>query len=151
MLLSILDYIFRDLAISYLDRHDLSQVTPEDLRADAVQKDSECAPEVSKPVVESTQESNVVALEKTKMVSAAPKIEAKTNGNGNGNGGGNGTSMQKNTNVAVRLAQPKISAFEMARLKGYEGDPCNECGQMTLVRNGTCLKCQSCGATSGCS
>ena len=38
-----------------------------------------------------------------------------------------------------------------ARLKGYEGDPCEACGNFTMVRNGTCLKCLSCGATSGCS
>jgi hypothetical protein len=38
-----------------------------------------------------------------------------------------------------------------ARLKGYEGDMCGECGQFTMVRNGTCLKCDTCGATSGCS
>jgi hypothetical protein len=38
-----------------------------------------------------------------------------------------------------------------AKLKGYEGDPCRECGQFTLVRNGTCLKCNTCGSTSGCS
>jgi len=38
-----------------------------------------------------------------------------------------------------------------ARLKGYEGDMCSECGQFTMVRNGTCLKCDTCGATSGCS
>ena len=36
-----------------------------------------------------------------------------------------------------------------ARLKGYEGDSCGECGNFTLVRNGTCLKCNTCGATSG--
>jgi ribonucleoside-diphosphate reductase alpha chain len=36
-------------------------------------------------------------------------------------------------------------------LKGYEGDPCSECGQLTLVRSGTCCKCDTCGATSGCS
>ena len=34
---------------------------------------------------------------------------------------------------------------------GYEGDPCPECGQFTLVSNGSCLKCVSCGATTGCS
>jgi len=39
----------------------------------------------------------------------------------------------------------------LARLKGFEGDPCYECGQFTMVRNGTCLRCVSCGATSGCS
>jgi ribonucleoside-diphosphate reductase alpha chain len=38
-----------------------------------------------------------------------------------------------------------------ARLKGYEGDACGECGNFTLVRNGTCMKCTTCGATSGCS
>lgn len=38
-----------------------------------------------------------------------------------------------------------------ARLKGYEGDPCQECKQFTMVRNGVCLKCDSCGATNGCS
>ena len=38
-----------------------------------------------------------------------------------------------------------------ARMKGYEGDPCSECGNFTLVRNGTCLKCDTCGGTSGCS
>ncbi|NBX82350.1 hypothetical protein EBQ90_04580 [bacterium] len=39
----------------------------------------------------------------------------------------------------------------MAKTKGYEGDPCSECGHFTLVRGGTCLRCVSCGATSGCS
>ena len=39
----------------------------------------------------------------------------------------------------------------MARMKGYEGESCGECGNFTMVRNGTCLKCDTCGATSGCS
>ena len=38
-----------------------------------------------------------------------------------------------------------------ARVKGYEGEACGECGNFTLVRNGTCLKCDTCGSTSGCS
>ena len=38
-----------------------------------------------------------------------------------------------------------------ARQRGFEGDPCDDCGQMMMVRNGTCLKCMNCGATSGCS
>jgi ribonucleoside-diphosphate reductase alpha chain len=41
--------------------------------------------------------------------------------------------------------------IRQARLKGYEGDPCSNCGAFTLVRNGVCLKCDSCGETSGCS
>ncbi|PFX11138.1 Vitamin B12-dependent ribonucleotide reductase, partial [Stylophora pistillata] len=43
------------------------------------------------------------------------------------------------------------SAIAQARMKGYEGDPCGDCGNFTLVRNGTCLKCDTCGSTSGCS
>ena len=38
-----------------------------------------------------------------------------------------------------------------ARMKGYEGDACGSCGNFTLVRNGTCMKCNTCGSTSGCS
>ena len=38
-----------------------------------------------------------------------------------------------------------------ALMKGYQGDACGECGNFTLVRNGTCLKCDTCGATTGCS
>ena len=41
--------------------------------------------------------------------------------------------------------------IRIARIKGYEGDPCSTCQQFTMVRNGTCLKCDNCGATSGCS
>ena len=43
------------------------------------------------------------------------------------------------------------SKVQVARMMGYEGDACPECGAFTLVRNGTCLKCDSCGATTGCS
>ena len=38
-----------------------------------------------------------------------------------------------------------------AKAKGYEGEACGECGNFTLVRNGTCLKCNTCGSTTGCS
>ena len=38
-----------------------------------------------------------------------------------------------------------------AKAKGYEGEACGECGNFTLVRNGTCMKCDTCGGTSGCS
>ena len=36
-------------------------------------------------------------------------------------------------------------------MKGYTGEACSECNNFTLVRNGTCLKCDTCGATTGCS
>ena len=44
-----------------------------------------------------------------------------------------------------------MDASMIARRKGYEGDPCGDCGNFTLVRNGACMKCDTCGATSGCS
>jgi ribonucleoside-diphosphate reductase alpha chain len=46
---------------------------------------------------------------------------------------------------------PQADLRAKARLQGYEGDSCGECGNFTLVRNGTCLKCNTCGGTSGCS
>ena len=54
---------------------------------------------------------------------------------------------------ARRSATPdsRIEQIRAARMKGYEGDSCGECGNFTLVRNGTCLKCDTCGGTSGCS
>jgi ribonucleoside-diphosphate reductase alpha chain len=45
----------------------------------------------------------------------------------------------------------KASKVAEARMKGYEGEACSECGNFTMVRNGTCLKCDTCGGTSGCS
>ena len=44
-----------------------------------------------------------------------------------------------------------MDARTKAKMQGYEGDPCGECGNYTLVRNGTCMKCNTCGGTSGCS
>jgi ribonucleoside-diphosphate reductase alpha chain len=38
-----------------------------------------------------------------------------------------------------------------AKAKGYEGEMCGECANFTLVRNGTCMKCDTCGSTTGCS
>ena len=44
-----------------------------------------------------------------------------------------------------------MDARAKAKMQGYEGDPCGDCGNYTLVRNGTCMKCNTCGGTSGCS
>ena len=30
-------------------------------------------------------------------------------------------------------------------MQGYEGEACGECGNYTMVRNGSCLKCNTCG------
>ncbi|RAI31130.1 hypothetical protein CH338_26370, partial [Rhodoplanes elegans] len=55
---------------------------------------------------------------------------------------------------AEARADAKAHAAEKraeAKAQGYEGEACGECGNFTLVRNGTCMKCNTCGSTTGCS
>ena len=58
---------------------------------------------------------------------------------------------ESTTAYAYEEPTPVADLRAKARLQGYEGDSCGECGNFTLVRNGTCLKCNTCGGTSGCS
>ena len=53
--------------------------------------------------------------------------------------------------VAAETTVQVMDDRTKAKMQGYEGDPCGECGNFTLVRNGTCMKCNTCGGTSGCS
>jgi ribonucleoside-diphosphate reductase alpha chain len=57
--------------------------------------------------------------------------------------------MTESTEPAFR--DDRLAQARLARLKGYEGDPCPSCANFTLVRSGTCLKCDTCGSTTGCS
>ncbi|RYF48368.1 MAG: hypothetical protein EOO38_10265, partial [Cytophagaceae bacterium] len=61
------------------------------------------------------------------------------------------TPMATKATAAVMERDETGEKIRQARLKGYEGDPCTNCGAFTMVRNGVCLKCDSCGETSGCS
>jgi ribonucleoside-diphosphate reductase alpha chain len=64
------------------------------------------------------------------------------------------TQMLEQINEHDARLHAKTAAAEKraeARAKGYEGEACGECGNFTLVRNGTCLKCDTCGSTTGCS
>jgi ribonucleoside-diphosphate reductase alpha chain len=178
---SIIDYIFRELAITYLGRHDLAHVNPEDLRADA-QHDPEDDPDFDDEEVisERTLDPKGVAKSKpslapprsthlrpgstpqpggdvTKTQGARPTTTTKTNGNG-GNGAhtnGGGLSAAASTVTVQRgtyqpMASSTADRIKQARLKGYEGDPCKNCQQLTLVRSGACMRCDTCGETSGC-
>jgi ribonucleoside-diphosphate reductase alpha chain len=146
MTTSIIDYIFRELAITYLDRHDLAHVSPEDLRGDAMHRDA------AEPEFESEEvvEERIVEPRPLPKAFATPRsghlhpLPESSHGNGHGNGHKNGTR-------TALLPQSVEDKIKIARLKGYEGDPCGECGQLTLVRSGACTKCDTCGATSGCS
>ncbi|HMU30052.1 MAG: vitamin B12-dependent ribonucleotide reductase [Nitrospira sp.] len=144
MATSIIDYIFRELAITYLERKDLSQVQEDDLRMDSMKKDEqdpECVEE----------EVDMTALKKASILTEHLPVRR------NGMNGGNGhTQRAGNGSVAHKLELKRetltvTSVRQEAKEKGYEGDPCQNCKQFTLVRNGTCLKCMSCGETSGCS
>ena len=55
------------------------------------------------------------------------------------------------TSTAITSGNVAMDARTKAKMQGYEGEACGECGNYTLVRNGTCMKCNTCGATSGCS
>ncbi len=155
MATSILDYIFRELAISYLDRGDLAHVQPGDLLPDAVGKgeaeltlgdpdDDDPRPEVARSTSSGYVRSKLTVLHGG--AGRAPPAEfkpapAKA-------GGALAVSAPPEEEYASELRLERIRA---ARIKGYEGDSCEECGNFTLIRNGTCLKCDTCGATSGCS
>jgi ribonucleoside-diphosphate reductase alpha chain len=129
---SVIDYVFRELAITYLGRTDLSHVPDEDLRADAIGSKPGEGPVAAAPPAPA----------------AAPQVgTVRTIAPMSGGSGGVAPMPVAPTGSVLK----SLSASEMARLKGYEGDPCGECGQFTMVRNGTCLKCITCGTTTGCS
>ena len=144
---SIIDYIFRELAITYLGRHDLAQVVDDDLRMDSVKKDDqdpECVG--GEPADPQSLASQAISTD------LFPARRGSGIGGGNGHGqGGNGGSGTVAHKVELKRETLTYTTVELARLKGYEGDPCQNCKEFMLVRNGTCLKCMNCGATSGCS
>ncbi|RMH32223.1 MAG: vitamin B12-dependent ribonucleotide reductase, partial [Nitrospirae bacterium] len=135
---SIIDYIFRELAITYLGRYDLAQVVPDDLRGDSVKQD---AP------IKDEEDADLVDPHALGSTSISPNIFPARRANGNGARGKSGVAHT----VEVTRETLTYTQIQLARQKGYEGDPCPECKQFTMVRNGTCLKCETCGATSGCS
>lgn len=150
---SILDYIFRELAISYLGRNDLGHV-PETGTLFDVGKgvDEEGVQEeatrlISKGFSRSSTMDNLVVLrggefdrERNRDETEAEEEEAAEE-----------ATVTGATAPRGRLVDPSNAQRTEAQIKGYEGDACGECGQFTMVRSGTCLRCDSCGHTSGCS
>jgi ribonucleoside-diphosphate reductase alpha chain len=108
---SILDYIFRELAVYYLGRDDLAHVQPI---------------EIPKVVVKELD----VPEETPRFLGNPVEIEEETE---------------------KKCGETWENLIKEAKIKGYEGEACTSCNQFTLVRNGSCLKCNSCGETSGCS
>jgi ribonucleoside-diphosphate reductase alpha chain len=152
MVTSIIDYVFRDLAINYLGRRDLAQVDEEDLRNDTVQPpENEALPLFDREEEQEEGGDLPPRSPAAGIAPADPSFLRKPNGT-HGSNGSNGSNGSGGTRTASAVAAiPAAIRARQARLKGYEGDPCPDCQQFMLVRNGTCLKCDSCGATTGCS
>ena len=154
MATSVVDYIFRELAISYLSRHDLAHVEPQETLPDAMGKGegegggAKLADSLRKVASTGYVRSRLTVLQggagQAHALAGGAAALAET-----------ATLVAEETRVsAVAYEAPKASVarqVQEARLKGYEGDPCGACGNFTLVRNGTCMKCDTCGGTSGCS
>jgi ribonucleoside-diphosphate reductase alpha chain len=176
---SILDYVFRELAISYLSRYDLAHVDPSDMTPDSigtgVAQDKAPAVPVSKGLVRGRQLTAVPSSPSGEPKSSGPTGSAASS-NVTAIGGRPAASAMSGGAAAALKREPRVEettalghlAWEAprepapaaktadarraeARLKGYEGENCSECGNFTMVRNGTCLKCDTCGSTSGCS
>ncbi|HEX5452161.1 MAG TPA: vitamin B12-dependent ribonucleotide reductase, partial [Stellaceae bacterium] len=166
---SILDYIFRELAISYLGRSDLAHVEPADLMPDTVGKG--VAAESNWPgqnLREPGDSGAAVAAMMQRVASQGYVRKGLTvlQGGGRRSGGTRaeaplraepemplfaGSLAVATADAAAPAPESRSEQIRAARLKGYEGDNCTECGNFTLVRNGTCMKCDTCGSTSGCS
>src|SRR3989339_2197791 len=129
MTTSVIDYIFRDIGMNYLGRYDLVHVKPDDLKADTVQG------EVAEEPLLALIEQGEAALHADGSTSAVPAVSVHKV-----------FSFESDSKMAVEQKKRQT-----AKLKGYEGDSCPECGALTLVRSGSCLKCDSCGSTTGCS
>ena len=162
---SILDYIFRELAVSYLDRTDLAHVKPEGAAFDDIGRgEMEGVSNVATPSEAAASKS----LEVLRQISSTGYLRKRMPQELIVLQGGQATAMldpvtevtQTMGNVAVAAETSLSSGIttaagfslrDKAKMQGYEGDPCGECGNYTLVRNGTCMKCNTCGGTSGCS
>jgi ribonucleoside-diphosphate reductase alpha chain len=194
---SILDYVFRELAVSYQERFDLAHVDPSETGFDALGK----GVEEGRPASEGRFVSKGLTRSRTDrlkvMQGGADRAERDGSRGDGGRGGassqgaegrGEGVSAARVTTLSSAgpraeiagstalksepeqklspaqaleqqnwtdaRAHAKAAAAEKraeARAKGYEGEACGECGNFTLVRNGTCLKCETCGGTTGCS
>jgi ribonucleoside-diphosphate reductase alpha chain len=153
---SILDYIFRELAVSYLDRTDLAHVKPSGESFDDLGHGEN---EAASPADRAREEATQSSIEAIKQISSTgylrkrlPRELVLLQGGAAVSGVLNLGAVSGMTTVVESSGSAiAMDARAKARMQGYEGDPCGECGNFTLVRNGTCLKCNTCGGTSGCS
>jgi ribonucleoside-diphosphate reductase alpha chain len=167
---SILDYLFRELAVSYLGRYELAHVDPKEIgnttigSGDAGNSVRSMEALVSPGFTRGRfGERNVFAPGKLQGAGAqAHALQARLDDDAQPRSSlavspaANATTSSPTAEHVARAVEALVERgstdlIAEARVKGYEGEACGECGNFTLVRNGTCLKCDTCGATSGCS
>jgi ribonucleoside-diphosphate reductase alpha chain len=166
MATSILDYIFRELAVSYLGRNDLAHVEPKDLYPDAIGKGAKEGNFQNSTHIDTMEVVQKVASRgymrnNLRLINGSldsPQIVATGTDGATANVPAQETfpesvvmNSKPETGIKATSTSPPPDLVIEAKIKGYEGDPCGECGNFTLVRNGTCMKCNTCGGTSGCS
>jgi ribonucleoside-diphosphate reductase alpha chain len=180
---SILDYVFRELAVSYMSRFDLAHVDPSESNFDAMGK----GVEEGRPPEQPSNKYLSKGLTRSRTDNLVVMRGGSTSDT-DARGSGNVTAMSSHgpsarasdahegavalkqeaqhdlspteklealqwskTGAAAQAAPSKAERRAEAKAKGYEGEMCSECGNFTLVRNGTCMKCDTCGSTTGCS
>lgn len=187
---SILDYVFRELAVSYLSRFDLAHVDPSETGFDVLGKGVEEGKEpddhgqrasklVSRGLTRSRTDNLVVMRGGSTAVAqgndSAPSGGSKVTSLASHGAGRAGDVLEgavalkqevahdlspteklealqwSKSGTAQTMVPSKAERRAEAKAKGYEGEMCSECGNFTLVRNGTCMKCDTCGSTTGCS
>ncbi len=154
---SILDYIFRELAISYLGREDLMQQQPNTSDVHGLGKGHREGRLDDAYRMEKFVSSGYIKQLLTDHGSALPKksgyptgeypseqypsLKAKENPKG----------LQGIGIPELELKKDEEEVLSETAIDSYEGDACTHCGHLTLVRTGTCMTCMTCGQTTGCS
>jgi ribonucleoside-diphosphate reductase alpha chain len=146
MTTSLIDYIFRELAVTYLNRNELAHIERDaELRTSPIDS-------ISKLDKEADYEEEEVYSER--IIEEVQPHEQHTSAADDKNHEPEPDLYEQHvtaSNVKHGESNGKYEMIKEARMKGYTGDICQSCGSLTMVRNGTCLKCTTCGETSGCS
>jgi ribonucleoside-diphosphate reductase alpha chain len=159
---SILDYVFRELAISYLGRTELGHVDPSEIGPDVLgrgQAEGKAPDEGAPPPARQVVSTGFLRGKQDRFMLIQGGAGYATAG-ATALAPGYDTGPEPRVGVLDLPFSPPLAAAAgpsvadkrtEARMKGYEGEACPECANFTLVRNGTCLKCDTCGGTTGCS
>ena len=149
---SILDYTFRELAISYLDRSDLGHVNVDDLDVTTTGSGETQSDMVNKVTSRGyIRKQGLVVYSNDGSAAVAKSYETEAETMLAESDSAVITTAGTAAEVVDAVADQTAERVKQARMQGYEGEACPECQNFTLVRNGTCLKCNTCGSTTGCS